>query len=230
MKLRLNVVAICAICMAICNVATAQGVEVKSADEAIAALKMGNERFVKGERAYPLQDIERVKSLANSQSPYVAIVACSDSRVPVEHIFDSGVGELFVIRTAGNTVNDNSTMGTVEYAVSHLGVKLVVVLGHSSCGAVTAAITEEDHGHDHAHSSHEGEYDALTKLVAEITSNLEEYVGKMDKLDDAIQKNTKIQREDIEDQPGIKELIEDNKVKVVSAFYDVSTGEVTFGK
>lgn len=228
MKLKLNVIAFCAICVAFCNVATAQGVEVKNADEAIAALKMGNERFVKGERTYPLQDMERVKSLANTQNPYAAVIACSDSRVPVEHIFDCGVGEIFVIRTAGNTVDDNSTMGTVEYAVSHLGVKLVVVLGHSCCGAVTAAITEEEHAHHH--DSHAESFEELNELVANIKSNVKEYVGKMDKLDEAVQKNTKVQLKEINNQSGIKEFIKDDKVEVVSAFYDVRNGVVTFGK
>ncbi|MCU1549556.1 MAG: carbonic anhydrase [Glaciihabitans sp.] len=102
----------------------------------------GNERFVAGEPSHPRQDVERREQLANSQEPFAALFGCSDSRLAAEIIFDKGIGDLFVIRNAGQVISE-SVVGSIEYAVTVLHVPLIVVLGHDECGAVLAAIESQ---------------------------------------------------------------------------------------
>ena len=99
----------------------------------------GNERFVAGEPQHPRQDVERREQLAGAQAPHAALFGCSDSRLAAEIIFDKGLGDLFVVRNAGQVISD-SVVGSLEYAVAVLDVPLIVVLGHDECGAVSAAI------------------------------------------------------------------------------------------
>ncbi len=117
------------------------------AEEALRALREGNRRFAAGRAVHPHQDAARREEILPGQRPFAVILACSDSRVPPEVIFDQGLGDLFVVRTAGHVVDDVA-LGSIEYAVEHLGVPLVVVLGHTRCGAVTAALhSDEAPGH-----------------------------------------------------------------------------------
>ncbi|WP_048634232.1 carbonic anhydrase [Mycolicibacterium aurum] len=109
------------------------------------ALKEGNERFVAGQPMHPSQSIEHRASLAAAQKPTAVVFGCADSRVAAEIIFDQGLGDMFVVRTAGHVV-DSAVLGSIEYAVTVLGVPLVVVLGHDSCGAVGAALAALDGG------------------------------------------------------------------------------------
>jgi carbonic anhydrase len=102
----------------------------------------GNERFVRGEPLHPRQDVERREALVSQQTPHAALFGCSDSRLAAEIIFDKGIGDLFVVRNAGQIISD-SVIGSLEYAVSVLDVPLIVVLGHDSCGAVLAAIESQ---------------------------------------------------------------------------------------
>src|SRR5947207_5042367 len=106
--------------------------------EAISKLKEGNGRYTSGNLQHPGQTTERRTELAKTQHPFAGIVSCSDSRVPPEIVFDQGLGDLFVVRVAGNVINDEG-LGSVEYTVDHLGTRLILVLGHQSCGAVKAA-------------------------------------------------------------------------------------------
>ena len=99
----------------------------------------GNERFVAGEPHHPRQDVERREELAHAQAPHAALFGCSDSRLAAEIIFDKGLGDLFVVRNAGQVISD-SVIGSLEYAVAVLEVPLILVLGHDECGAVAAAI------------------------------------------------------------------------------------------
>ena len=107
------------------------------------ALKDGNARFVAGEPQHPSQDIARRAKLAHGQKPTAVVCGCGDSRVAAELLFDQGLGDMFVVRTAGHVI-DNAVLGSIEYAVSILNVPLIVVLGHDSCGAVQAAINAVD--------------------------------------------------------------------------------------
>jgi carbonic anhydrase len=109
------------------------------------ALKEGNERFVAGKPEHPSQSVEHRASLAAGQKPTAAILGCADSRVAAELIFDQGLGDIFVVRTAGQAI-DSAVLGSLEYAVIALNVPLIVVLGHDSCGAVKAAIGAVDEG------------------------------------------------------------------------------------
>ena len=114
-------------------------------EQAWEALRTGNERFMQGKSDHPNQDFSRRHTLTQGQRPHAAVLACSDSRVPVEIVFDQGLGDLFVIRTAGE-ITDLSVLASLEFAVDGLGVPLVVVLGHENCGAVKAAQTALDGG------------------------------------------------------------------------------------
>lgn len=115
----------------------------ESANIALNRLKEGNERFVRGNRTLLEKlDVAHLKQLAEGQKPFAAVIGCADSRVPVEIIFDQGLGDLFVVRVAGN-IAALSQIASLEYAVSVLGVRLVMVLGHSNCGAVRAALDEK---------------------------------------------------------------------------------------
>jgi carbonic anhydrase len=104
-------------------------------------MERGNERFVDGEPRHPRQDVDRRAELASGQAPHAALFGCSDSRLAAEIIFDKGLGDLFVVRNAGQVISD-SVVGSLEYAVAVLGVPLILVLGHDACGAVQAAIDQ----------------------------------------------------------------------------------------
>ena len=116
-----------------------------NSEQAILKLKEGNERFLSKKYGHPNQSAERQAEVVKGQHPFAAILTCSDSRVPPEILFDQGIGDLFIIRVAGNILTEE-IMGSIEYAVTVLSVPLIVVLGHDSCGAVKATITALDDG------------------------------------------------------------------------------------
>ena len=184
--------------------------------EALAELIAGNERYVNEKSIYPRGDMDRVAETAPHQTPFAAVVGCSDSRVPVELLFDQGIGDIFVIRTAGNNVNSEMVMGSVDYAIEHLGVKVLLVLGHGSCGGVTGAISEgeEEHGN-------------IASLLSTIRNDVKDYVGKIDSLDEAIHYHAHVQVERIIDYPHVAEKIDKGLLLVKQAYYDVNTGKVT---
>ena len=184
--------------------------------EALAELVAGNERYVNEKCIYPHGDMERVEETAPHQAPFAAVVGCSDSRVPVELLFDRGIGDIFVIRTAGNNVNSEMVMGSVDYAIEHLGVKVLLVLGHGSCGGVTGAITEGGH-----------EQGAIAHLLGTIRSDVSDYVGKAESLDEAIRHHTLVQVERIMAHPHVVEKVKKGEMIVKPAYYDVHTGKVT---
>lgn len=184
--------------------------------EALAELIAGNERYINEEGMNPRSDIDRVEETAPHQAPFAAVVGCSDSRVPVELLFDQGIGDIFVIRTAGNNVNSEMVMGSVDYAIEHLGVKVLLVLGHGSCGGVTGAISEG--GHEHGNIAH---------LLGTIRSDVSDYVGKVESLDEAIRHHTLVQVERIMGYPHVSEKVEKGELLVKPAYYDVNTGKVS---
>ena len=185
-------------------------------EEALAELIAGNERYVNEECVNPRSDMERVEETAPHQAPFAAVVGCSDSRVPVELLFDQGIGDIFVIRTAGNNVNSETVMGSMDYAIEHLGVKVLLVLGHGSCGGVTGAISEGEQEHGN-----------IGHLLGTIREDVSDYVGKVDRLDDAIRQHTRVQVQRILSYPHVAEKIESGKLLVKQAYYDVNTGKVT---
>lgn len=184
--------------------------------EALAELLAGNQRYVSEKTIHPHTGMDRVAETAPHQAPFAAVVGCSDSRVPVELLFDQGIGDIFVIRTAGNNVNSKMVMGSVDYAIEHLGVKILLVLGHGSCGGVTGAISvdEEEHGN-------------IGCLLSTIRNDVNQFVGKIDSLDAAIHHHAHVQVERIISYPHIAEKIEKGELLVKQAYYDVTTGKVT---
>jgi carbonic anhydrase len=193
-----------------------QGSLPSTPQEALVELMAGNERFVNEKSINPRSDMDRIEETAPHQAPFAAVVGCSDSRVPVELLFDQGIGDIFVIRTAGNNVNSEMVMGSVDYAIEHLGIKVLLVLGHGSCGGVTGAISEgeEEHGN-------------IGHLLGTIREDVSDYVGKIDRLDDAIRHHTRVQVQRILSYPHVAEKIESGKLLVKQAYYDVNTGKVT---
>ena len=185
-------------------------------NEALAELIAGNERYVNEECTNPHCDMKRVDETAPHQAPFAAVVGCSDSRVPVELLFDQGIGDIFVIRTAGNNVNSEMVMGSVDYAIEHLGVKVLLVLGHGSCGGVTGAISEGEHEHGN-----------IGHLLGTIRDDVSDYVGKVESLDDAIRHHTHVQVERIMGYPHVAEKVEQGELLVKAAYYDVRSGRVT---
>lgn len=190
-------------------------------DQALLKLKEGNLRFINEERAYPNQNNVALKTTSeNGQFPFATIISCSDSRVPVEHIFDVGFGDVFVVRVAGNVV-DIDEAGTIEYGVEHLHTPLLVVLGHTKCGAVTAVCKgDEVHGN-------------IPKLVDNIIPAVNKAKEKHgnefshEVIDDAIINNVWQSIEDlVKISPVSAELVKEGKLKIVGAIYHIDTGIV----
>ena len=188
--------------------------DVSSSDEALQILKEGNARFATDKSVLRNINAERRESLKNGQNPYAVIVSCSDSRVTPTTVFNAGLGELFDIRLAGNVVDDDA-LGSIEYAVEHLNTPLIVVMGHQSCGAVTATYNEVVKGEKVSGN--------MESFVKKITPR----VNKNGTIDDAIHTNIDMVVKEISEDKGIKTLIDQGKVKVVGAYYDLN-GNVTF--
>lgn len=188
-----------------------------TADEALQKLKDGNKRFVENQLTHPHEDMQWRFSLVDKQEPYAVIVTCSDSRVTPEIIFDQGLGDLFVIRVAGNIAKDK-VIGTIEYAVEHLGVNLVVVMGHESCGAVGAALDIDLPG---------GHINALVQQIRPAVLAAQEMEG--DVLMNAVRINAKMVARNIQDSdPYIRPKHRRGTVKVIPACYRLSDGGVEF--
>lgn len=190
-----------------------------NADEAKKLLIEGNKRFVSGDVLGEDISKDNLKKLSGGQKPFAVIVSCSDSRVDPETVFDQGLGDLFVVRDAGNVV-DKITLGSIEYGAEHLNAPLIVVLGHESCGAVKATV-------DKAHVSENiqgiiDKIDISLKTVQATNSSKDKIYQDVE---DANIKNTV---SEIEKDPIIEELIKENKVKVIGAKYHIETGEVIF--
>jgi carbonic anhydrase len=189
-----------------------------TADQALKILMDGNTRFVTGDAAHPNQSQERLAETVSAQHPIAAIVSCSDSRVSPEIVFDQGVGDIFIVRTAGE-VMDDAALGSLEYAVEHLGVPMVMVIGHDGCGAVNAAVKGgEAPGHISAL------VDALTPSVEKAKSNGED----VDLLNRSIDINTQSIVSQLKStEPILSEAVEEGKLKIAGARYHLDNGKVT---
>jgi carbonic anhydrase len=188
------------------------------ADEALKQLLEGNKRYAAGHTKSPNRSAARRAELASAQHPIAVVVSCSDSRVPPELLFDQGFGDVFVVRTAGNIV-DSIALGSIEYAVDHLGTKLIVVLGHERCGAVTAALQGGE-----APGNIKSVVDAIKPAVEKGKAR---HTGHGEVLDTCIISNVKQVAEKIRTTaPILSEKVEDGMLKVVGAYYDLDTGMV----
>lgn len=181
-------------------------------------LQAGNARFVSGKLRHPHASAQRRGQLTQGQHPKAAILGCADSRVPPELVFDEGLGDLFVVRVAGN-VADSVDVGSIEYAVEHLGVGLVVVLGHHSCGAVKATAD--------AGGKAEGNIGAIVSEIAPAVEQARAAPGKEGLVDDAVHVNARRTAAAlVERSPVLKQAVEEKKVRIVAAVYDLATGKV----
>ncbi len=204
--------------------------EKPSADKIIQMLKEGNERFSSGKSIFPNIDSARLQ-LAGQENQanyaYATILSCSDSRVPVEMLFDAGVMDLFVVRVAGN-VADTDEIGTIEYGLIHVDTPVLVVLGHTKCGAVTA-VTQALHG-----EHHKLEYNIpplVDNIIPAVQKSMEQYkeLHGNDIVPYAIEENVWQSIEDLfMHSAATRKLIEFGKVKVVGAIYDISTGKINW--
>ncbi len=217
-------VAACAVAIGCATTASAdhhEKGEVKSGSDALTRLMEGNGRFVAGE-ATAVMSIDERAELANGQSPYAIIVSCADSRVAPELAFDANPGDLFVIRVAGNIVDDYE-LASIEYAVAVLKSPLLVVMGHESCGAVGAAVKSEKDGENYPGHIHD-----LVEAIRPAVRKAMDHTKGDDLLDVAVQENVRLVVDQMENsQPIIGPAIKGGNLKVVPARYDLNTGEVT---
>jgi carbonic anhydrase len=195
--------------------APAKHADIKTPADALAELKNGNQRFLDGKQIN-INYKEEIVATKDDQHPHSIILSCVDSRVPPEIIFDQGIGNIFVARVAGN-IEDPNMVGSMEFATKVKGTKLIVVMGHSKCGAVKGAIDNADLGN-------------LTQLIDQIKPAITGDKSNMDlMLTESAKKNVELTIADILNQsPVISDLVKQGKVKIVGAYYDISDGKVSF--
>ena len=195
-----------------------------SADDALKLLQDGNARFVSMKMEHPnITAARREETGRNGQAPFAVVLACSDSRVPVETIFDRGIGDIFVVRVAGNVAMDASVIGSIQYATEHLGCPLLVVLGHTECGAVAAAISS---------SPLEGPLGDIQKKIEPIALKVEKAHSELkgSELTNAVVRANAFQssRDLLADSYQIRRLARSGKLKILVAVYDIMTGKVAW--
>ena len=205
------------------KVLTAEEQSKLTPDKVIAILKQGNEAFA-GNNLTVNNSIERVHDAVNGQYPEAVILSCIDSRVPVEDIFQCGIGDIFVARVAGNIVNPD-ILGSLEYACNVSGSKLVVVMGHERCGAIKSAITNAESGH-------------ITELLSKIKPAVdrskagfkgETTSGNEEFLETVCYTNIQLAVDEIRrDSPILKEMEDTGEIKIVGAMYHLASGKVEF--
>ena len=183
-----------------------------SPQAALERLMDGNHRFVESKQEgqdYPLQ----VKETSGGQFPFAAVLGCIDSRAPAELVFDQGIGDIFNARVAGNIVNED-ILGSLEYACKVAGSKLILVLGHTACGAVTAACNQVELGN-------------ITALLSKITPAVLAFDTEQYEVDEVAAENVKLNIERIKEESEIlSEMESDGDIRIVGAMYDVATGKV----
>jgi len=193
---------------------------IAGADQALAELLGGNRRFVTSKRTYPDQSARARQALSTSQKPFAVILTCSDSRVPPEEVFDQGLGDLFVIRLAGNIVDD-AVRGSIEYAVGELATPLVMVLGHQNCGAVSAAVKALQT----PSTTPRGAVGTLIRAIAPAVESVRGRPG--DLLDNAVRANAIQSADQIRTSPGLTAPLASGTVKLVVGYYSLQDGSVS---
>lgn len=191
-----------------------------SAKDAIQKLKDGNKRFVKAKSQHPDESKERRNEMLKGQHPFVVILSCSDSRVPPELIFDQGLGDIFEIRNAGNVLNEH-VIGSIEYAVMHCGVKLIVIMGHQDCGAIAATLSgvSETKYIKALEDSIKPAIDDCKKQGLEINSDNVVKAHVMQDIEELMAQDTELVK-----------YMKEHDVKIVPAYYHLDSGKVDFMK
>ncbi|MEM9507620.1 MAG: carbonic anhydrase [Cyanobacteria bacterium P01_E01_bin.35] len=185
-------------------------------DRVLAELLAGNKRFISNQIEAPNQDYNRLQEVATGQKPLVSIMSCSDSRVPLGIVFDRGIGDLFVVRDAGNIATPEE-IGSLEYGAFVLSTPVVMVLGHEKCGAVKAALDGKP----------------LPGQIGSIVAAIQPAIDRANKNEseefyvDTIKRNVILQKERLEASPLLSDLVEQGKLKIVGAYYSLKTGEVS---
>ncbi|BBD58433.1 carbonic anhydrase [Nostoc sp. HK-01] len=178
-------------------------------NQALKFLLDGNQRFIQYKRQYPHQSLARLQLVAKAQYPFAAILGCADSRVPAEIIFDQGLGDLFVVRVAGNVASD-MVIGSLEYTIAVLGTQLIVVLGHTKCGAVAAAIKNEP----------------MPGMIGRVAESIKPALNKLNSTD-AVIANVQYQAKKLQQSSTILgQRLQSGKLKILGACYDIDTGKV----
>ncbi len=193
-----------------------------SADEALQRLIEGNERFLKGTARFPTIPKDVLASLAHEQHPYATILGCSDSRVPLELIFNAGFGELFVIRVAGNVLSPE-IVGSLQYARTHLDTRLFVVLGHEDCGAVRAALDMK-----FRNVREPPRIELLLMDILPCLENIDAHADPAVQLRLAVEANVLWTMRQIAESPEGRARAAEGKYRLVGAVFDIETGRVRF--
>lgn len=183
--------------------------------EALRRLKAGNLRYIDDQSKYPNRGQERREMVYSTQMPYAIILSCSDSRVPPEIVFDQGIGDLFVVRNAGNVI-DPVVLDSIEYAALHLGSSIIVVMGHENCGAVSAVV------------------DGKTQDIEAVARIIQPAVNEARKKDPknlvytSVIDNAKRMKEKLLRTPMLKSFVKKDQMRVFAAYYSLETGKVYF--
>jgi carbonic anhydrase len=193
-----------------------------TADDALARLVAGNDRFLRGAARFPTVQKEILADLARGQRPYATIIGCSDSRVPPELVFDASFGELFVIRVAGNVI-DAAVMGSIQYAAMHLKTPLFVILGHEGCGAVQAALATKSHG---AH--HPSRIRCLVEGILPGLAAVDTSLPGPAQLAAAVEANVRWSMHQLLDTPEGRARMAEGILKLTGAVYELESGAVRF--
>ena len=178
-------------------------------DEVLKQLLEGNQRFIENKRKNPNQTLTRVQEVAQGQAPFAAILSCADSRVPAEIIFDRGLGDLFVVRNAGN-IATAAEIGSLEFGTLVLGAKVLMVIGHQSCGAVKATMAGN----------------AVPGQISSILDAIKPAIKPNQTLEEATIANVKLGISRLQASPVISQLIKDGKLKIAGGYYNLETGQV----
>ena len=188
--------------------------------EALERLVQGNARFAAGKSKHPRETTDLRKFLEAEQHPYAVILGCSDSRVPPTLVFDQGFGDLFVVRVAGNIV-DTDVIASIEYAIDHLDTRLIVVMGHTQCGAVTATI-------DHLASA-DGESAEVVSLLYRIEPaviGISDDLPRKQRIDHAVRRNVELAVRHLTRVPDLRCCLNAGNIKIVGSIYDMHSGKV----
>ena len=190
-------------------------------NEVLKKLQDGNNRYLNGDGKFPnLSQARRTETAVNGQHPYATVIACSDSRVPVELIFDAGIGDIFVIRVAGN-VADVDEIGSIEYGIDHLETPVLVVLGHTHCGAVTAVVQNAQ-----VHGSIPQLVDNIIPAVDRVKKDHPEMSGEA-VIAEAVKQNVWQTIHDLlRNSAAARERVHNGSLKIVGAIYDIASGRV----
>lgn len=192
-------------------------------DKSLQKLLDGNKRFIENKSEYPNRCEETRGSLIKEQKPYAVILSCSDSRVPIEIIFDVGLGDIFVIRTAGHVLS-KEVMGSIEFALKELDVKLVMILGHENCGAVKSAITAFD---EHKYYKVSRNLQSILKHIYPAIKNVRKSKDQEEFLDKSIRANIEFQVNDlIKNDKFVAKKLKSGSISVLGAYYSLTTGKV----